>query len=78
MFASCPSNDSFGKRGQAINRERARLRAAVEADSASGAIVTRVVGGVYAVMIQLRSQFQALWRTGLDAQPASFALVGIY
>ena len=36
-----------------------------------------VVGGMHAVVTRIRRKFQAFWRAGLDAEPASFALFDV-
>jgi hypothetical protein len=77
MFASLCCENRFGRRRQPVYGQRARLRAAVEADAASSAIVTGVTRPVHAVAIQLRSEFEAFGRAGLDAEPATFALLQI-
>src|SRR5512142_2066031 len=61
-------------RCEAKHRNGPGLWTAVEANAAAGATLSGVAGGMHAVGTQLRGQFQALGRAGLDAQPASFAL----
>src|SRR5579871_2046143 len=68
---------NLGRRGEAVDSNRAGLRTAIEANAASGAIVACVTRRVHSVGTHLRSQLQALRRARLDAQPASFALLDI-
>jgi hypothetical protein len=75
MFASLRCDYSFGRRCQPGHGDGAWLRAAVEADAASGAIVAGVVRRMHAVTIQLGSQLETFRRAGLDAEPATFALL---
>src|SRR5579862_2019260 len=78
MFTSTWNLRNYlGRRDQAIDGDGTRLGAAVKADATSGAVVTCVVRRVHAVVAQLRSKFQAFGRTGLDTQPASFALLDV-
>src|SRR5271165_3986308 len=68
---------NFGERGQPVDDNGARLRTAIEADAASGAVVAGVTGGMNSVGTHFRGEFQALRRAGLDAEPASLALLDI-
>src|SRR6266576_4103936 len=78
MFASCLHGRSgFGWGCQAEHSDRARLRTAIKADAASGAIVAGIARRMHAVMAQFRREFQALGRAGFHAQPASLALLDI-
>src|SRR5579863_1452399 len=76
MFASCRSRN-FGRWNQTVDRDRSRLRTAIETNAASGAVVTAIACRMHSVGTQFRSKLQAFWRAGLDAQPASFALFDI-
>src|SRR5438876_5771991 len=78
MTASCWNHNRFRWWRQAIDGNCAWLRAAIEADAASGAVFTGVVRGMNAVCAQLRQQNQAFRRAGLHAQPASFAFIHVY
>src|SRR5579863_3475608 len=78
MFASSRNLGCSFRRGcQPVDDDRPRLRAAVETDAASGAAVPGVVRRMHPVVAQFRSKLQALWRAGLDAKPASFALFNV-
>src|SRR5208283_5742869 len=83
MFASslglCLSrgHSRFGRRGQPVDDDGARLRTAIKADAASGTVVAGVVGGMNSERTQFRGEFQAFGRAGLNAEPASFALLNI-
>ena len=77
MFASLCCDNSFGRREQPVYGQSARLRAAIEADAASSAIMAAVARPMHAVVIQFRSQLEALRRAGLDAKPATLAFLQI-
>src|SRR5579872_116404 len=79
MFASCLrlGRHSLWRSSQPINGDRARLRTAIEADAASGAVVPGVVRRMDAIVTQLRRKLEAFGRARLDAEPASFALLDI-
>src|SRR5579872_5904299 len=79
MFASWLGlgDERFSGRDQPVDDNGAWLRAAVEADAASGAVVAGITRGVYSVGTQFGSEFQAFWRAGLNTEPASFALLDI-
>src|SRR5512143_2110348 len=64
----------------AIDGDRARLRAAVEANTAAGAGVTFVCSRVNAIRVQVGGKFQDFRGTGLDAETAALAffLVDLY
>src|SRR5215469_2744423 len=70
-------NGWFWRRRETIHGDRAGLRAAIEADTAAGAAVAGIDGGMYAVSVQLRAKLQAFRRTGLNAQSAAFALLDV-
>src|SRR3954451_3644411 len=78
MFGSLLSNGcSLCRWGESVNGDRARLRAAVETNSASATVVAGVAGRMHAIVVQFSSQFQALRRAGLNAQPTAFAFLDI-
>jgi hypothetical protein len=56
MFASFYNGnwDSFGRSREAIDSNSSRLRTAVEANAASGAIVADIARRMHAVMAQFR------------------------
>jgi hypothetical protein len=72
MIAS-PGSNRF-RLGQPINDYRSRLRAAIKANSATGAAIAGVPGWVHAIGAQFWSELEAFRRAAVDAQPASFAL----
>jgi hypothetical protein len=67
MFASCLHRrcNLFGRCGQSIDGDRARLGAAIEADAATGAIVARIARRMHAVMAEFRREFETLGGAGL-------------
>src|SRR6266567_3778358 len=71
------SADHFEPGGEAKNRDGAWLRAAVEADAASGATFAGVVRRVHAVAAQFEREFKTLGRARLHAQPAPLAFVDV-
>jgi hypothetical protein len=77
MFASLRCRERFAFCFYAVDSNRARLWATVKTDSATGAVVPGVAGGMNPVGTQLWRQFQALGRAGLNAYPASFAFLDI-
>src|SRR5271167_859415 len=81
IFASRPrllfSGQWLGFCPGAIDRNRSRLRAAIEADSTPGAVMARVMRRMSPVNIQFRPEFQALRRARFHAQPASFTFFDI-
>ena len=64
-------------RYQAVDDDGSGLRAAVEADAASGAVVAGVSRRMHTVRTQFRRQFQTFGRTRLHTKPASFAFFEI-
>src|SRR5579859_3543928 len=66
----------FGWYWHTIHSDRARLRAAVEANAAAGA-VSGVVRRMDAIGAQLLREHQTLRRTGLNAEPAALALLNV-
>src|SRR5262249_32596014 len=58
----------------AVDRDRTRLRAAVETNAAPGASVPDIASGMDAVSVQALFKFQAIGRTRLHAQAAALAL----
>jgi len=77
MFASCWRDHHFRRRRETIDRDGSGFRTTIETDTAPGAVMPGITRRMDAVVAQLRSQFQALGRAGLDTQPASFALLNI-
>src|SRR5579864_382886 len=71
------SDQRFGRRRQPVDDDGARLRAAIEANAASGAIVAAITRWVNSVGTQFGSEFQTFRRTGLNTEPASLALLNI-
>src|SRR5271165_2761727 len=67
--------DRLGWRRQPVDGDGARLRTAVKAYAASGAVFAGVAGRVDAIGVQFRPQLQALGRAGLHAQPAAFTFI---
>src|SRR6476660_9658820 len=76
MFASgvCLRDCWFGRSGQPVHGDGTRLWTAIEADAATGTVVSGVVSRMHAVVAQLSRKFEALGRAGFNAKPASFAL----
>src|SRR5512141_3317759 len=76
MFASCLClrNCWFGRGGQPVHGDGARLRTAIETYAAAGAVVSGVLRGMHAVVAELSRKFEALGRAGFNTKPASFAL----
>src|SRR5579864_9728267 len=70
-------DNRLGRRGQPVDDDGSRLRAAVEADAASGAVVAGITRRVDSVGTQHRGEFQTFRRAGLNTEPASFALLDI-
>src|SRR5579864_3839934 len=70
-------NNRFRRRDQPVDDDGTRLRAAIEADAASGAVVTGITRRVHSVGTQFGREFQAFRRAGLNTEPASFALLDI-
>src|SRR6476660_7590018 len=79
MFASCLLGNCnwFCRDCPTVNRDRPRFRAAIEADTASGAIVADVARRMHSVMAEFRREFETSGRARLYTQPASFALLDI-
>src|SRR5689334_5680743 len=67
----------LGRSRQAEYRDGSRFRAAIEANPAPGAVLSRITRGMDAIGTQLRRQFEAFGRAGFNAQPASFTLFDI-
>src|SRR4051794_27331804 len=76
-FARRRNSRLFGRQGVSVNRNRARLGAAVETNAAAGAFLPGVLRRVNALVTQFSSEFQAFGRARLHAQPAAFALLRI-
>src|SRR3954464_8577990 len=60
-----------------VNRDRARLGAAVEANAATTATIAVIDRGMHAVLIQVLVEVELLRRTAFHAQSAALALVGV-
>lgn len=75
MFASRRINHQSLWRGQtAIDRDRTRLRTAIETNAAPRTVLPGVPSWMNAVSIQFRQEHQTFWRTRLNTEPAPFAL----
>src|SRR5579864_8909262 len=70
-------NDRFRRREQPVDHDGARLRAAIEADTASRAVVPGVTRRMHSVGTQFGGEFQAFRRAGYNTKSASFALLNI-
>jgi len=64
-------------RRQPVHHDGARLRAAVEANSAAGAVMSGVARGMHSQRAQLGLQLQTSRRTALDTKSAPLALLHI-
>jgi hypothetical protein len=67
MAVSLPIADYLEPSRQAKNGDGSGLGAAIEADAASGAVMSGITRGMNAVMAELGRKFEALGRAGLDA-----------
>src|ERR1700739_1404726 len=74
MAVSLVRDNQLEARREAMPRERDRLGTAIKANPASGAALSGVARGMYAVGAQFGRQLQTLRRAGFDAQPTALAL----
>src|SRR5438270_9859067 len=66
-----------GRRAKPVNRNRSRLRTAIETNPATGAAFPGVPRRMHTVGAQLWSQLQAFGRARIDTKPAALALIHV-